>query len=259
MQRQSKGIQSIEQGYKLLECLERAGGPLPLKELARGAGMTPSTAHFYLRSYVRIGLVVQAVSGGHYDLGPSALRLGLAALARFDIVRRAREAMFEIRKSIEGSVLLTVWGNLGPTVIYHLEGAHRSPLEGRVGTVLPILSAAGCAFLAFFPREESNEIIAAELKRPRVMSSSRLQSKKEVQQVLTEVRRHGVARISGLYGYGYAAVAAPVFDHAGTVRVVLTVLVDRKHSDLQVRGRIVQSLLTVTRTISTEIGGRKPE
>jgi hypothetical protein len=36
-------------------------------------------------------------------------------------------------------------------------------------------------------------------------------------------------------------------------------LVDRKHSDLQVRGRIVQSPLTVTRTISTEIGGRKPE
>jgi len=259
MQRQSKGIQSIEQGYKLLQCLENAGGPLPLKELARSAGMSPSTAHFYLKSYVRVGLAVQAVSGGHYDLGPSALRLGLAALARFDVVRRAREAMFEIRKSIEGSVLLTVWGNLGPTVVYHLEGAHRSPLEGRVGTVLPALSATGCAFLAFFPRGEASGIISAELKRPQVLSSSRLQSRSQVQRILAEVRRHGVARIPGLYGQGYAAVSAPVFDHAGTVRVTLTVLVDRKHSDLQLGGCIVQSLLTATRRISAEIGGAMPE
>jgi DNA-binding IclR family transcriptional regulator len=150
MQRQSKGIRSIEQGYKLLECLEHAGGPLPLKDLARGASMSPSTAHFYLSSFVRVGLMVQAVAGGHYDLGPSALRLGLASLSRFDIVRRAREAMFELRQQAEGSILLTVWGNLGPTVIYHLEGAHRSPLEGRVGTVLPVLSAAGCCYLAYW-------------------------------------------------------------------------------------------------------------
>ena len=259
MQRQSKGIQSIEQGYKLLACLERSGGPLPLKDLAHGAGMSPSTAHFYLSSYIRVGLVVQAVSGGHYDLGPSALRLGLAALSRFDIVRRAREAMFELRREAEGSILLTVWGNLGPTVIYHLEGAHRSPLEGRVGTVLPVLSASGCASLAYFPRQERVEIIAAELARPRVLSATRLQSRKQVERILSEVRRHGVARIPGLYGYGYAAVSAPVFDHESTVRVVLTVLVDKKHSDLRIGGRIVQSLLAATRRISTEIGGRAPE
>jgi DNA-binding IclR family transcriptional regulator len=258
MLRQSKGVRSVEQGYRLLQCLENAGSPLPLKDLARGAGMSPSTAHFYLSSYVRVGLIVQAVSGGHYDLGPSALRLGLAALSRFDIVRRAREAMFEIRKSIEGSVLLTVWGNLGPTVIYHLEGTHRSPLEGRVGMVLPILSAAGCSFLAFFPREERLEIIREELARPRVLSSSRLQSRKDVERVLAEVRRHGVARIPGLYGYGYNAIAAPVFDHTGAVRVVFTVLLDRKQTDIRVGGAIVQSLLAITRGISAEIGGEAP-
>lgn len=251
----SKGIQSIEQGYRLLQCLERAGGPMPLKDLAREASMRPSTAHFYLTSYLRTGLVAQSVSGGHYDLGPSALRLGLAALSRFDVVRRAREAMFEIREMVEGSVLLTVWGNLGPTVVHHLEGAQRSPLEGRVGTVLPILSAAGCVFLASFPAEERRKIIAAELAKPRVLSPSRLHSRREVERILGEVRRLGVARIPGLYGQGFAAVAAPIIDHAATVRVVLTILVDRRHSDLRINGPIVQPLLAVTRKISSEIGG----
>jgi DNA-binding IclR family transcriptional regulator len=217
--------------------------------------MSPSTAHFYLSSYIRVGLIVQAVSGGHYDLGPSAVRLGLAALARFDIVRRAREAMFEIRKAVEGSVLLTVWGNLGPTVIYHLEGAHRSPLEGRVGSVLPILSATGCAFLAHFPRQEREEIIRTELTRPQVQSSSRTLSRRRVEKILAEVRQHGIARIPGLYGYGYTAVAAPVFDHTGSPRVALSVLLDRKHSDIRVGGPIVRSLLAITRGLSAEIGG----
>jgi DNA-binding IclR family transcriptional regulator len=253
--KRSKGIQSVEQGYKLLQCLERAGQPLPLKELARGAGMSPSTAHFYLASYIRTGLVVQAVSGGHYDLGPAALRLGLAALARLDIVRRAREAMFELHEQIEGAILLTVWGNLGPTVVYHLEGAHRSPLEGRVGTVLPMLSSAGCAFISYFPSKERAAIIAAELSRPLVFTSTRLKSRKEVDRILHAVRRYGVARIPGLYGQGYAAASAPVFDHEGTVRVVLTVLVDRKHTDLRLGGSTVQALLNATQRVTADIGG----
>ena len=253
-----KGIQSVEQGYRLLQSLERAGQSLPLKELARGAGMSPSTAHFYLTSYIRTGLVVQATSGGHYDLGPAALRLGLAALTRLDVVRRAREAMFELREHLEGAILLTVWGNLGPTVVSHLEGAHRAPLEGRVGTVLPVLSSAGCAFLSYFPAKERAAITAAELERPRVLTSTRLTSRKEVERVLHAVRRHGVARIPGLYGQGYAAASAPIFDHEGTVRVVLTVLVDKRHTDLRLGGPTVQALRDAARRVTADIGGHGP-
>jgi DNA-binding IclR family transcriptional regulator len=255
MQRKSKGIRSVEVGYRLLACLERADGPMPLKDLARCAAMAPSQAHFYLSSYIRTGLVVQAVSGGHYDLGPSSLRLGLAALSRFDVVRAARESMFEIKEKIGGTVLLCVWGNLGPTVVYHLEGGNRSPLEGRVGTVLPALSAAGCSFLAFFPRKRAAEIIEAELSAPKVLSTQRIQSRKGVERILSEVRRHGVARMPGLYGHGFAALAAPIFDHEGIPRVTLTVLLDSKHAKLRYDGPVVNALLVATRRLSSEIGG----
>lgn len=256
--KRSKGINSVEQGYKLLQVLERAGRALPLKELARQSGMTPSTAHFYLSSYIRTGLVVQAVSGGHYDLGPAVLRLGLAALSRLDVVRRAREAMFELREHVEGTILLSVWGNLGPTVVYHLEGAHRSPLEGRVGTVLPMLSSTGCAFLAHFPAKERATLIAQELARPRVTASSKLKSRQEVERIIKDVRKHGIARIPGLYGYGYTAIAAPVFDHQGEVRVVLTLLVDSKHSDVSLTGATITSLLKTVTAVTADIGGHRP-
>lgn len=259
VKKQSKGIQSVEQGYKLLETLEHARGPLPLKALAQSAGMQPSTAHFYLSSYVRLGLVAQTAATGHYDLGPAALRLGLAALTRFDFVRRAREAMFELRKEIEGAILLSVWGNLGPTVIYHLDGLHASPLEGRVGTVLPILSASGSVYLAYMPRDERARLISSALAKPGLARPREFKSVKGAEKVIKAVQTNGVAMADGLYGVGYFAVAAPIFDHAGTVRVVLTVLADRESSDLRLNGSIVQSLLRLTRAISTEVGARPPE
>ena len=55
----ARGIQSIEVGGQLLQALLRAGRPLPLKELAQRAGMTPAKAHPYLVSFGRLGLVAQ--------------------------------------------------------------------------------------------------------------------------------------------------------------------------------------------------------
>ena len=75
-----KGVQSVEQGTRLLEALIRSKRALPLRLLAQMADMSPSTAHRYLASFIRVDLIVQDPATGHYDLGTLALRLGLAAL-----------------------------------------------------------------------------------------------------------------------------------------------------------------------------------
>ena len=54
-----RGIQSIDTGIRLLEVLEKAHGPLALKELSAKAELDPSGAHRYLASFVRSGLVAQ--------------------------------------------------------------------------------------------------------------------------------------------------------------------------------------------------------
>ena len=51
------GIQSIEVGLPLLVALTDAAGPMTLTDLAGAADMTPSKAHKYLASFVRVGLV----------------------------------------------------------------------------------------------------------------------------------------------------------------------------------------------------------
>lgn len=51
-----RGIQSIEIGYRLLRVLEQAPRALPLREIALGAGLSPSAANSNLVGLVRTGL-----------------------------------------------------------------------------------------------------------------------------------------------------------------------------------------------------------
>src|SRR5918911_934902 len=87
-----RGIQSIDTGIRLLEVLEKAEGPLALKDLSARAELDPSSAHRYLTSFVRCGLVRQEPDA-RYDFGPLALRIGLTAMQRLDPIQVTERAL----------------------------------------------------------------------------------------------------------------------------------------------------------------------
>ena len=101
---QRKGIQSVEQGVKVLEALIISRKPQPLKSVAQMAGMSPSMAHRYLTSFIRAGFVNQVQASGHYDLGTFALRLGMAALNRADLIQIADDEFRQLvlRVDVDG-------------------------------------------------------------------------------------------------------------------------------------------------------------
>ena len=85
-QSQSGGIQSLDSALRLLDALAKRSGPTALSDLARDCAMPVSKAHRYLASFAHAGLVRQAGKSGKYDLGPGAIQLGLAAMARNDAI-----------------------------------------------------------------------------------------------------------------------------------------------------------------------------
>src|SRR3954469_10502584 len=94
------GIQSVEVGFGLLQALSKAPGPLMLRDLAAAAGMSAAKAHRYLVSFQRLQLVVQDGASTRYDLGPAALKLGLASLSRLDAVKLARQRVAALAEQI---------------------------------------------------------------------------------------------------------------------------------------------------------------
>lgn len=218
--------------------------------------MAPAKAHRYLVSYVEAGLVVQGERSGGYDLGPLAVRLGLAALDRFDVVRTAGERLGHLRDEVDETVLLSLWTDAGPTVA-RIELSRRPvTLAVRAGTTFPLLiTATGRIFLAFAPELYSEERIAEELER---VNAARIadapHNEAEVARLRDEVRAAGVAAVDQSFLVGVSAVAVPLLATDGRLAGALTAIGPPGTLDLTPDGRDAQALRDFARRCSATLG-----
>lgn len=114
---QGNGIKSLESALTVLRYLARQSGAATLSDVARGCDMSPSNVHRYMASFIQAGLVRQEGRSGRYDLGPGALEMGLAAIARHDFVNGAADGLAQLSVETGMTGLLSVWGNDGATVV----------------------------------------------------------------------------------------------------------------------------------------------
>jgi DNA-binding IclR family transcriptional regulator len=250
MTAQRKGIQSVEQGVKLLETLIAARKALPLRTLAQTSGMSPSMAHRYLASFIRADLVHQDASSGHYDLGTFALRLGMAALNRADLIQIADDEFRQLVARVNVDGHLSVWGDYGVTIV-RIHNSHIPILSNlRLGAVLPLYdSAAGRIFLAYHSQQTIKPVLKSELaQREEAKPSS-----KDIAAAAADVRRTGVAWIDGQVFHGVRAIAAPIFDPQGNLRAAMS-LVSNQPSLVDFPNPIMDDLRNTAKHVSQRLG-----
>jgi DNA-binding IclR family transcriptional regulator len=252
------GIQSVEVGFALLEVLSKATGPLMLRDLAAAAGMSAAKAHRYLVSFQRLQLVAQDTGSTRYDLGPAALKLGLAALSRLDAVKLARERIGLLMEQIGHTLALAVWGNHGPTIVHWEESPQAVTVNLRLGDVMPLLSSAtGRCFAAYLSREAitpmlENEIVRArQQRRPDVPATL-----EEARAMLDEVRRRGAARVVDTLLPGIVGFCAPVFDSDGHIALGMIALGPLGSFDPEWEGAIDKPLRAAAIQLSRDLGYR---
>ena len=255
MEKTRAGIQSVEVGFALLDALAQANGPLMLRDLAASAAMSAAKAHRYLVSFQRLGLVAQDTSN-RYDLGPAALKLGLAAISRLDAVKLARERMPALMGKIGHTLALAVWGNHGPTIVHWEESPLSVTVNLRLGDVMPLLSSAtGRCFAAHVSREAIAPLLRAELARARALGRTDLpRTQAELAQVLKEVRGHGLARVVDHLLPGIAGFCAPVFDFDGHMVLGIVALGSVATFDKAWDGAVATALRAAARQLSRDLG-----
>lgn len=223
-EKERRGIQSIEVGGQLLLALGAHGRPMPLRELAKAAGMPTGKAHPYLVSYAKIGLVTQESSTGFYWLGPTAIQLGLVSLRMLNPVREAIPHADDLARATGHSVALSVWGNQGPTIVYMFEAVYPLHVNMRTGTVMSLaFTATGRLFAAYLPSRLIEESMAEDSRRlgPDIASPADLPS---VPQMLSDVRKYGLSRSVNYPTPGVCSFAAPVFDYSGNIVLGITLM-----------------------------------
>ena len=248
-ERAQRGIQSIEVGGELLRALVHSGRPMPLKDLARDAGMTAAKAHPYMVSFGRLGLIEQDEASGHYALGPLALQLGLIGLQQANPVQIATPLIDALARHLGLTVALAVWGDRGATIVRIAESDAPVAVSLRHGTVFSLGStASGRLFGAWLPPPEVKRLLAGERHAP---------PWKEFDSLLREVRSRGISRSEGEIVPGVSAMAAPVFDHTGRIVLAVTAIGPAGIFDTAWDGASATALKACGDAVSQRLGAPK--
>lgn len=256
-----RGIQSMEVGGQLLLALAQHGSPMPLKDLARDAGMVPAKAHPYLVSFNKLGLIVQDEVSGHYGLGPLAMQLGLISLQQFDPVRLAAPLIANLAQQLGHTVALAVWGNRGPTIVRIEESPSLVHVTMKHGAVMSLRNtASGRLFAAYLPEAVVAAALAEEhayerLHTNRTATSQTLDAR--FRKLLAKVRQNGISDAVDAVVPGVSALAAPVFDESGQIILSLTAIGSSPLFDADPNSKIATTLKNTANDLSARLGHRR--
>lgn len=249
----SIGIQSVEIGLALLDVFTRSNSALALKQVSDASGMAPSKVHRYLVSFVRSGMLVQMGPNSLYDLGPTARRLGMAAMNRADAFAIASKHIAQLRDDTGHTVSLTVWGDAGPVLVRWDSGSFPLLVNLRVGSSIPLVgSAIGHLFLCHLPEKVTKPV----LERQRRMSSYEHLGAPPSGKVLATLRTSPSLHLSSALIAGVEAFAAPTFDAQPELSSVICLLASREVVKDQGADGIVEQVEDCAKAISEELGYR---
>ena len=252
--RRQRGIQSIEVGMRVLQALTEQRRALPLKDVARLAGMSPAKAHPYLVSFMTTALVKQHPLTGHYELGPAALQMGLAALQQLDPLTEASQEAAQLAAETDLSIALAVWGQLGPTVVRLDEPRYPLHVNLRVGTVMSLFNTiTGRVFAAYLPQKMVRTLLEDEHRRV-VGGTSAGYDTPEVQRMLTEIRAAGMGRGLSVPQPGVNTLCAPVFGSNGQIELVMTMIGPHGIFDAEIEGPAGRQLRACAQRVSRRLG-----
>jgi DNA-binding IclR family transcriptional regulator len=250
-----RGIQCLETGGIILSTLAAASAPMMLRDLADAVGIAPSQLHPYLVSLRKTGMVEQTASG-RYALGPFALQLGLSRLRGQDAYHEAIERAPALAEDTKLMVVISVWGLHGATIVYTRESPSRVHANVRPGGIfMTTLTATGRLFAAFHPADLTDPVIERELAEIQTSQSASYGIDEiSFRRKIELVRQQGYETTADIPIPGVSAIAAPVFDHTGTMELAITLIGPTLVIDLSPDGPAVSELLAFTDQLSEDLG-----
>ncbi|SAL32298.1 IclR family transcriptional regulator [Caballeronia humi] len=246
-----RGISALDNTGDLLLALVGAGRPLSLRDLAAAAGMPAAKAFPHLVSLVKIGLLTRD-DAGLFEAGPLSLELGLIALQRLSPIRDAEPEIAALAADTGMSVAAAALGPLGPTVVRLEESARPQHVSLRIGTVMSLVNTAiGRVFAAHLARD----VLAPLLQQDGIRLAGRASPPDDAYETrLASIKHEGFDTALDAPVPGIHTLAAPVFDHTGSVCLVIAVIGSSGGFDSDPAGALAQRLLTATRRLSWRFG-----
>lgn len=247
---ESRGIQSVENAYRILVAIQAGPAPMSLTEISNRTSLTPGSCHNYLSSLVRTGMV-QSSGRGQYSLGPSLAALGMTAVKGLDQYQVIQSAALDIQQRHGTGVAVAVWSESGPVIVFNKSGSPWGRFDLRNGPASAVGTAGGNVFLAY---DDSNDARSLALEEFAGLGASEEESTRRLKEIVTSVHRNGYAYQDLLEMPGYSAISAPVWGQAREVVYALTLTGPKDMIDPAPTGEQVRDLLQTSRDLSRQMG-----
>lgn len=248
-------VPAVESAVRILTFLrERNHRPWGVSELSRSLRLNKSTCFNILRCLSRHGIV--SFDGGtkKYGLGSALIELGGAASAATSRAEAAKPFLQDLYDELRLTCLLGQRFQDRVIIVDRVEAQDAFRITIPIGQALPLgQGALGRCFLAALSDAELGRLWSRGVLRE--AEGRRGIRYAQVKKALAEVRRRGFAESFGEVAKGVNAVAAPIFDHRGEVRLALGVIGFASLLPPRRLARYGRKLREVAGLISRIIGG----
>jgi len=214
-------ITALQRGLRLLHLFSESPQGLTAKQVAGLSRLPVSTVHRFLANLVTAGFL-SCDGDGSYHLGIACFIIGQAAVGQLDIRHLSLRYLRELNQQTRETIHLTVRHGLSAVYVEKLESPEPLRIHSRIGASVPLYcTAVGKVMLAYMPLDEQERVLPdLELKRHTPNTVGNLQ---ELRTELDRVRKNGYACDLEEHEMHIRCVAAPIWDHNGSVHSSLSI------------------------------------
>jgi|SRR5271156_364556 len=218
--KRSYNITALQRGLRLLQLFSESAHGLTAKHVASRSRLPVSTVHRFLANLESSGFL-NCGADGVYHLGIACFAIGQAALAQLDIRQVSLPYLQELNRETRETIHLTVRHGLSAVYVEKLDSPEQLRIHSRIGASVPLYcTAVGKVMLAYMSEEEQETILPRlELKH---WTANTVGSLQELEADLNRTRKNGYACDLEEHELHIRCVAAPIWDHAGSVNASLS-------------------------------------
>jgi DNA-binding IclR family transcriptional regulator len=251
-------VRSLVRALSLLDVLASNPAKRSLRDVARAAGIPPSTTHRLLHSLQQKGYVAQDPITSEYGLGESLILLGRKAEQQRNVRTVARPHLEKLAQDTCETVNLTTVVDSSVVQLDHVDSPNMLKVTWDSGKRFPIhASASGKVFLAFLPVSERKRIL--NTIKPQAFTKRTIVDPAKWLAELRAIRERGFALDDAEREEGVRCVAAPVFDAKGAVIAAVSISGPSMRLSLPKLHKLASLVLETCRMISSSLGYRDEE
>jgi len=252
--KRSYNITALQRGLRLLQLFSESPHGLTAKQVAGRSRLPVSTVHRFLANLEGSGFL-NCSGDGVYHLGIACFAIGQVALGQLDIRRVSLPYLQELNRQTRETIHLTVRHGLSAVYVEKLDSPEQLRIHSRIGAAVPLYcTAVGKVMLAYMPDDERERVLPQLVLN--CLTPNTVSNLQELDAELYRVRKNGYACDLEEHELHIRCVAAPIWDHAGSVNASLSITAPVVRMAVTRLRQLAPLIQTAGLQISRELGYR---